>query len=249
MQPTLRQNALWLALALGALCAPPAAAEPLGGSETPMDLGNREPRWVAVRFEVSPADRPGQIRGHFTPRFLARLEPAERDGEVRIVIDGAVAEEHLFPGQQPSPGSFSDFVWTFDTATGHVVSAKLSGVLLREIGWGFARWKTDAAFDVAMDTFAPVGFETSRMMGEAYPRLCEAPESERCTVVAPHRYDPTTGYVNAVGRVIARSAGLSVQSFSPIGEAVFSEITDPFDTIWTQGGPSLRADVAAPPPR
>jgi hypothetical protein len=99
-----------------------------------------------------------------------------------------------------------------------------------------------------MDTRAPVGFETSRMMGEAYPRLCAEPDTARCTVVEPRPYDPATGYVNAVGRVTASSGGLRVHSFSPIGEALFSEISDPFDAIWTRGDPALRADVAAPPP-
>ena len=45
LRPLLAAAALLLAI--------PAAAEP-------MDLSNPEARWVAVSFEVSPQDRPGQ---------------------------------------------------------------------------------------------------------------------------------------------------------------------------------------------
>ena len=95
-----------------------------------------------------------------------------------------------------------------------------------------------------------VGFEPSRLMGEAYPRMCDGLDTSRCTVVEPARYDPASGYVNAVGRITARSGGLRVRSFCPLGEAIFSEIDDPFDGIWSQADPALRADVdvAAPPP-
>lgn len=212
------------------LVAAPAGAEP-------MDLSDPTARWVSVRFEVSPPDHPGQIRSRFSRRFLARLEPGE--GELRVTVAAPVVEEHLFTSQEPSPGTFSDFVWTFDPSTGHVTSARTSGVLLREIGWGFVRWKTDAAVEVAMDTYDPVGFRTSRLMGEAYPEVCRKPDASRCTVIYPVRYDDETGYVNAVGQVTARSAGIVVRSFSPLGEAIFGEIDDPFDTIWTRGDAAL----------
>jgi len=221
-------------------------AAPVGAE--PMDLSNAEPRWVAVRFEVSPEDRPGQIRGRFSRRFLARLEPAEQAGAVQVTVASPIVEEHLFTGQEPSPGSFSDFVWTIDRATGHVLSARTSGVLLREIGWGFARWKADAAVDVSMDTSAAVGFQASRLLGEPYPELCEQPDASRCTVVYPVRYDRETGYVNAVGRVTARSGGIEVRSFSPLGEAMFDEIEDPFDAIWTRGDGAVLTGAAAPAP-
>ena len=99
-----------------------------------------------------------------------------------------------------------------------------------------------------MDTSQPVGFRQTRLMGAAYPSLCRQPDSSRCTVVYPARYDGETGYVNAVGRVTARSAGLEVRSFSPLGEAIFSELDDPFDTIWAQGDAGRQAGVAAPAP-
>ena len=58
MMPPLSEKTLYTVLALMALLlAAPAAAEP-------MDLSNPEARWVAVRFEVSPEDRPGQVQHH-----------------------------------------------------------------------------------------------------------------------------------------------------------------------------------------
>jgi len=223
------------------LLAAPALAQP-------MDLSDTTARWVSVRFEVSPEDRPGQIRGRFSRRFLARLEPAGKQGGVQVTVAAPIVEQHLFTGQEPAPGTFSDFVWTFDSESGHVVSARTTGVLLREVGWGFTRWKTDAEVEVAMDTFGAVGFRQSRLMGAPYPRLCQRPDANRCTVVYPARYDSETGYVNAVGQVTARSGGLEVRSFSPLGEAIFGEIDDPFDTIWTQGDTAIHSGVAAPAP-
>ena len=235
------KNLLPLLAAGALLLAGPALAQP-------MDLSDPTARWVSVRFEISPEDRPGQIRSRFSPRFLARLEPAARQGEVRVTVSAPIVEEHLFTGQEPSPGTFSDFVWTFDSHTGHVTSARTSGVLLREVGWGLTRWKTDAEVEVTMNTFEAVGFRQSRLMGSPYPRVCQRPDASRCTVVYPARYDGETGYVNAVGQVTARSGGLEVRSFSPLGEAIFSEIDDPFDTIWTGGDTALHTGVAAPAP-
>ena len=238
--PTVRLAKI-LPLLLGAAAlALPAAAEP-------MDLSNGTARWVTVRFEVSPEDRPGQMRARFSQRFMARLEAGELEGAVRVTVASAIIEKHLFIGQEPSPGSFSDFVWTFDAETGHVISARTRGVLLREIGWGFARWKTDAEVDVTMNTLTSVGFQQSRLMGTAYPQLCREPDLRRCTVISPTRYDPLTGYVNAVGHVTARSGGMTVHSFSPLGEAIFSEIDDPFDTIWMQIDAALHTGAATPP--
>jgi hypothetical protein len=214
-----------------------------------VNLQDPSPRWVAVRFEVSPADRPAQVRSYFTTRLPARLEPTDRPGEVRLTIDGRFIEQHLMVGEEPSPGSFSDFVWIFDSETGHVRTATFSGILLRELGWGFAAWKTDARVEVQMDTREAVGFEPSRFLGKSYPRLCATRDPSRCTIVEPQPYDPTTGYVNAVGRVTAHSGGLQVKSFSPLGEAIFSEIDDPFDSIWTRTVPAIHADVAASPPQ
>lgn len=237
-----------LAKILGPVLGAAALSLALPAAADPMDLSNATARWVAVRFEVSPEDRPAQTRARFSGRVMARLEPGALEGTLEVTVPGPAVEEHLFIGQEPSPGSFSDFVWTFDRESGHVLSAHTMGVLLREIGWRFARWKTDAAVDVTMDTLTAVGFQESRLMGDPYPKLCREPDPQRCTIVSPARYDPVTGYVNAVGHVTARSAGMTVQSFSPLGEALFSEIDDPFDAIWTRVDAALHTGDAAPPP-
>lgn len=226
---------------LVALAAVPATGEPL-------DLGDARPRWVGVAFEVSPADRPAQLRSRYSARLPARLEPTKTPGELRITIGGHLVEEFLLTDQQPAPGSFGDFTWVLDSTTGHVRSARLSGILQRKLRWGPASWKTDAQVEVRMDTLQPIGFEVTRLLGETYHRLCAKPDPTECTVVEPRPLDPRTGYVNAVGTVTARSGPLGLRSFSPLGEAVFTEIDDPFDTLWKRiGAKPLHAGVASPP--
>lgn len=225
-----------------------AALAATSASAAPLDLSDATPRWVAVEFEVSPADRPAQLHTRFTRRLPARFEAGETPGEIRVQLKGHLVEKFLLPGERPLPGSFGDFTWIFDARTGHVRSAEVAGVLLREVGWGFARWKTEATIHVRMDTRAPVRFESIQLMGESVHRLCPGTRAVPCTVVEPRRFDPATGYVNAVGAITARSGALRVRSFSPLGEAVFSEIDTPFDSIWahTREG-NGQPDVAAPP--
>ena len=55
---------------------------------------------------------------------------------------------------------------------------------------------------------------------------CADPNPARCTLVPPAEYDETRGYVNAVGSLIVRYHGLTLHTFSPLGEAVFSELPD-----------------------
>lgn len=238
----MRGNRGWPGLWLGAALAATAA------SAAPLDLSDETPRWVAVEFEVSPADRPAQLRTQFTPRLPARLEKDETPGAIRVQLEGRLVEEFLLPDERPAPGSFGAFTWIFDTRTGDVRSAEVAGVLRREVGWGFGRWTTEAAIRVHMDTRAPVSFESIHLLGESLHRLCPRPRAVRCTVVEPHRFDPVTGYVNAVGAITADSGAVRVRTFSPLGEAVFSEIDTSLDPIWAQArqgnGPP---DVAAPP--
>jgi hypothetical protein len=201
-----------------------------------MDLRDASPRAVAVRFEVSPADRPAELRRRFTPEIPAQLEPGDEAGLVRVRIDGRHVEQYLLPDHKASAGSFSDFVWTFDSESGEVRSATVSGVVLREIGFGLGT--TDTWIDVRLDTAHDVGFESRRFLGEIYHRLCAEPASSRCTVVEARRYDPASGYVNAVGGLEARSGRLRIQSFAPLGEAIFSEVEPVYDPV--AAGTSLR---------
>jgi len=217
----------------------------------PMDLRNPEARWIEARFETSPLDRPGQTDSSYTPPIAAWLEPGDRPGEIRVTIHGPVVEEHLLTGEEPRPGSFSDFVWIFDADTGHVRSAAASGTVVRTLSLGFMTWKVDARIRIRMDTHSRAGFERrGGILGQEYHRFCVAEESSQCTLVDPRPYDPTTGYVNAVGDVSADSSLVQVRSFSPMGEAIFSELEDSLDERPPDHllATPDRAHVSSPPP-
>jgi hypothetical protein len=210
----------WLAAAL-AVVAGSAAGEPL-------DLRDPRPRLVSVRFELSPADRPGQLDSVWSVPFAGWLEPVEGAGEVRIRIDGGIVERHLLRDYDPKPGSFSDFVWRIDTATGHVRQASVAGRLARRLRLGFTSWHVDADIRVQMDTGAPAGFAPPQdLFGQSLAQFCREAAGPGCTLVAPQPYDPRTGYVRAVGPIAVAAPLLNVESFSPLGEALFHEIGDP----------------------
>ena len=233
-----------ISLGIAALAAP-AAGEP-------MDLANAQPRLVAVRFEVSPADRPGQIDAVYTPEFAAWLEPGEQPGEVRVRIDGWVVEEHLLEGHQPQRGTFSDFVWVFDAATGAVRSATVTGWVERELRFGFVSWRAEARVIARMDTQGAAGYGAAgELFGHAIRRFCRsAQERSDCTLVPARPYDRLSGYVNAVGEIRATTGSLEVDSFSPLGEAIFSEVDPAQEAAWRIAGPgdALSAHVSSPPP-
>jgi hypothetical protein len=214
----------WIALA--ALIGLAAGQAATAGAD-PMDLLDTGPRTVYVRFEVSPASHPGQRDAVYTRAFAARLEPGPGPGEVQVTVPGHVVEQHLLPNQRPRPGSFSDFVWIFDAETGHVRSATVSGTLVHRVGGSLASWDVDASIQVKMDTLSTAGFRSpGRVMGRMVHRFCADTDASRCTLVPARSFDPASGYVNAVGDVMARSGPLRVHSFSPLGEAIFSEADD-----------------------
>ena len=64
-------------------------------------------------------------------------------------------------------------------------------------------------------------------------------------------YDPITGYVNAVGAIGANSGPIRFESFSPLGEAIFSELDYPLDGSWPDAllATPVSAHVSSPPPR
>jgi hypothetical protein len=216
-----------------------------------MDLRDPEPRWVQVRFELSPSDRPGQTDTVYSSPFAAWLEPGERPGEVSVTVDGRTVEEHLLLDQEPRPGSFSDFVWIFDAETGHVRSAKLSGAILQRLHLGLSSWQVTARIRIEMDTRSDAGFrKPASLMGQPVRRFCAAADSGKCTMVPARTYDPITGYVNAVGTIGADSGAIRIESFSPLGEAVFSEIDYPLDGSWPDAllAAQASAHVSSPPP-
>ncbi len=190
----------------------------------PMQLDDPRPRWIDVQFEVSSGAHPGRLDAVYSQRFRARLEPGPGPRQVTVTVDGGVVERYLLADQNPKPGSFGDFVWVFDTATGRVQSARLSGTLIRKLDWGLFTSEAETKIYAEMTTEAVAGFEKPRrLLGQVLFRYCSDRDDESCTLVAPEVYDGQTGYVNAVGALRARSGIITTRTFSPLGEARFSE--------------------------
>jgi len=194
------------------------------GSAGPVDFGNPAPRRVEIAFEVSPRDRPGQIDTHYTHRLDAWLEGLEA-GRVRVTVDRVDVERVLMAGQNPIEGSFSDFVWIFDSASGEVLSATMSGELEKRLDWGLFETKARAAIEVDMATRRNVGFKpVRRWMGQEFFSTCGNVNEKRCTQVKASDYDSERGYVNAIGDLKVRFGEVELRTFSPLGEAKFYEI-------------------------
>jgi hypothetical protein len=115
-------------------------------------------------------------------------------------------------------------VWTFEAATGHVVSASLSGVFVRRFAIGLLEQDVETPFEAELTTLRNFGFAPAHhLFGQVVFPLCDRAARD-CTLVEPTRYDAATGYVNAVGAIEGRAFGVSRRSFASIGEAIFSEL-------------------------
>lgn len=236
-RPADRAAGLPVRLVLGLLSAllagPPATADPaertgapLGGR--PLELSDPTPRWVDVAFELSPRDAPGRLDAEWSPRLHAWLQPADLRGRrwVVVVVPAADAERLFALGDgRPEEGSFSDFVWVFDAASGHVVSAELEGTVRTRVGWGFLGSDARVEIRVVMSTAGPRGFRSPfSLLGQRLFRVCGPDDDEDdCTLVPPVPLQPDTGYVNAVGEIRATGRGITTHSFSTLGEARFFE--------------------------
>lgn len=209
---------------LAALALTAAAIAPAAARAKPMDLLDAKPRQVTVRFELSPPDRPAQTNTRYSAALPAWLEPGPLPETLQVTVKGSLVERHLMAGHEALAGTFSDFVWVFDTATGHVRSATLSGVVRQQVRIGLSSFALDMPIRVAMDTASPAGLEAPQsLFGHQLHRFCHPARSRSCREVQPRAYDPSTGYVNALGTVSADSKLVRIRSFSPLGEAVFSE--------------------------
>lgn len=211
----------WLAPIAGALLATATA-----GAE-PVDLHDPTARWIEVRFEVSPPDEPGRLDSRWSRSRIAYLEPHPERGSVEIRIPTEEIEAHLATtGADTIPGSFSDFVWTIDTDTGHVLAARLTGRVREHLSIGPIRTSALVRIEVDMTTQGPAGFRSGvgilGLQTHAYCAPAEV-EEEGCTPVPPTRFDPDSGYVNAVGSVLAATRLARIRAFSPLGEVRFDE--------------------------
>jgi hypothetical protein len=240
MPPRLLQ--IRLVAMLLVLAAPAALAEP-------MHLDDPKPRWVAVQFEVSRADRPGDTDAVYSPAYPAWFAMAPDRDSVLISVSGQAVEQ-LLQRQDPLAGSFSDFVWEFDARTGHVLSAKFSGTLRHTLKLGPARWRVESDVHAQLSTRTVGGFEPPhRVLGLEINPFCED-TAANCTPMAARPYAPESGYVHAIGPIVASAGLTTVQSYCPLGEAVFTELDAKHETVLATGTPieSLGRSVSSPPP-
>ncbi|MBJ22515.1 MAG: hypothetical protein CL933_24150 [Deltaproteobacteria bacterium] len=198
----------------------------------PLDLTDPSPRWIEVHFEVSPADEPGSLDQEWSAPRPGYLEPDPGSSPValRIRIPADQIESHLRSiGTDAIVGSFSEFVWTLDPETGHVLEAAMTGRVRERLRFGPIRASAQVEIRVEMTTSARAGFEPGHgIMGVNTNRFC-VPDHSRahCVGVDPVRFDPTRGYVNAVGSVSARTPLAEIRAFSPLGEVKFLERAAP----------------------
>jgi hypothetical protein len=221
---------------------------PGSGAAEPVDFLDPTPRWIEVAFEVSPRDKPAQTDTIYTPKIPARLEPGDQPARIQVTIDRRHVERVLLADDDPVPGSFSDYVWVFDAVTGEVISASLSGVLMKELDLGLFRSKVRAKIAADMSTHRMGGFKKPRhWMGQQVFRFCDGTGLQPCNFVAANGYDSSSGYVNAVGDLSVRFGELELRTFCPLGEAVFSEVSPQGETASARSDPSLGAGAIAAP--
>jgi len=216
----MRMRKRMLVMLCGAMAGSVAAAA------DPLDLRDARPRPVRVAFEVSPTERPDAQNVVYSEPVTAWVESGAAKGQVRVRVPGS-AMERLLAKYDPVPGSFGDYLWTFDAASGEVISAGFEGRLWQLVDFGFFRSSVETKIEVQVGTRADVGFRAPyTQLGQVVVDVC-APGTPGCTRVAPAPLDPRTGHVNAVGTIHASAiGGLGALTFSPLGEAVFSEDSD-----------------------
>jgi hypothetical protein len=210
----------------------------------PVDLHDAVPRWIEVRFEVSPRDLPAQASSVYTVPVPAWIEPIGDTGLRRVIVDREYVETTLMMDYRPVAGSFGDFVWTFDSVTGAVRNAELSGLVRVELDMGLFRSTVKAKIDTRMATDRIGGYRKPRSwLGQQLFHFCEEPDSRACTLVPATDYVPTSGYVNAVGALRVTFGQVHLRTFSPLGEAVFSEIDDPLLASAPRPDAAVRSEI------
>ncbi len=133
-----------------------------------------------------------------------------------------------------------------------MLSATLSGSVVRSLALGPLRSESEVALRVELSTRVPAGFEPPQMrLGQLVFHACTRHDLG-CTLVPATPLDPRTGYVNAVGRIEARALRISTQSFAPLGEAIFSERAAPEGPVFSERaapeGPVFSERAAAESP-
>jgi hypothetical protein len=98
------------------------------------------------------------------------------------------------------------------------------GEFIKQVDWGFFSTRVVTETATELGTRIRAGFRPPRSrFGHLVFEFCI--EESDCTDVPPRPYDFFTGYVNAVGAITASTAaGPTSVSFSPLGEAIWSEL-------------------------
>jgi hypothetical protein len=161
----------------------------------PMDLLDPTPRPVEVAFEVSPHEKPTQTDTVYTPHLVAYFEPAEVPGQIRITVDRRDVERVLLAG--------------------HV----------KELDWGLFRSNAEAYIELDLVTQRVGGVGKPRhWLGQTLFGYCDDPAQRSCEIVPGRSYDSESGYVYAVGAFQVHFGKVTLPTFAPLGEAIFSEM-------------------------
>jgi hypothetical protein len=192
-----------------------------------LDLRNPTPRAITVSFENSGPRAPGALDQQYGEPVRGFFVPGPGEDQALVRIPGAEMER-VVSHYEPVPGSFSDFVWIFDTITGHVVNASFAGVVKSKIDWGFFDSEVETSIVMDLGTRNTGGFLAPvERLGHVIYGFCEE-VAQDCRQIPPAPLDADTGYVNAVGSVVATAiGGLETTSYSPMGEAMFQESHTP----------------------
>jgi hypothetical protein len=188
----------------------------------PMDLTNPEARWVTVRALIASSDA---THGRLSQPVRAWYGPGATPRERVVIIPGSEVERVFFADRNAVERSFSDFVWTFDAATGDVISASFSGAVSEPIRIGPIRTSVEVSIAAFFSTRMPGGYEKPhRIAGRDVISYCADVRQPDCTGVATAVYDPESGWVRANGAVCATWRSLRTLAYTSLGQARFSEL-------------------------
>ncbi len=187
-----------------------------------MELARLEPRWVTVQVVTTiPGDR--ELRLSEPAIAWYQADPGSR--RRTVTVPGSQVERVFFANRSPVDHSFSDFVWVFDAATGHVSSASFSGLVDERIRVGPLRTSARVAIAVEVSTHVPGGYLAPReLAGRTVVGYCPDPTQAGCTAVASTVYDPESGWVRANGAVCAAWHSLRTLAYTSLGQAKFREL-------------------------
>lgn len=205
---------LWLGVAL---CAGPALALPFDYTRS-LDLADATTRDVFLWFEQSPADAPSNTPGILDSDWSGSITASYiSDGTTAtITVSGADFEPVVAAmGYVPQAGTFSDYVFQIDVATGEFTGSFTGTVTLdsRDVDW-------DSSVDSTGIGGYQTPFKTVKDTNVDYWQWCDAGDAG-CVIVA--------GPVGKNSWTLLTDAGKwkTVNTFSPFGAMAMGEIPEP----------------------